>query len=557
MDHKPLVVNGNELTIDDVVSVARFGRQVEISSDPTVLERLRGSHHLVQRAVAEGKAIYGVTSGFGGMSQQMIAPAEASELQKNLLCFLKTGIGQRLPAADVCAAMLLRANSLVRGASGIRLEIIERLTIFLNAGVTPHMFDLGSIGASGDLVPLTNIAGALVGLNDSFRVDFQGVTMGAPSALERLKLKPIELAPKEGLALVNGTSALTGIAAGCLYDARSLLAVTLATHSLMLQGLLASNQPFHPFIHDQKPHPGQRFAAARMLELLENSPLIRDEIRGGSRAPRGDRLIQDRYSVRCLPQYLGPIIDGMATAREQVEVEMNAATDNPLIDTEEERFFQGGNFLGQYVSVAMDHFRSYLALLAKHLDVQIALLVEPSFNNGLPGSLVGNPERRVNMGLKGLQITGNSIMPMITHLGHSLADQYPTHAEQFNQNINSLGFGSVRLAQDSVGLFQHYLALALIFGVQAVDLRTYLLKGHYDAGSCLSGMTLALYHAVKEVIGRPADPQRPLIYNDDEQSLDSYQVALLIDLVSGRTLMSALTTLVDQLRQYRPNKNRL
>ena len=292
--------------------------------------------------------------------------------------------------------------------------------------------------------------------------------------------------------MVNGTAVMTGIAANCVHDARVLLALALGVHALAIQALRGSRESFHPFIHAHKPHPGQHWTAAHMRDLLSGSQLLRDEETYRSQW-HGQELIQDRYSLRCLPQYLGPIVDGLTQIVQQIECEMNSATDNPLIDAEQEVNYHGGNFLGQYVGVAMDHLRYYLGLLAKHLDVQIALLVTPEFSNGLPPSLVGNPARKVNMGLKGLQLAGNSIMPLLTFFGNSLVDRFPTHAEQFNQNINSQGFGSANLTRQAIETFHHYIAIALLFGVQAVDLRTYGLVGHYDAQTCLSPATARLW----------------------------------------------------------------
>jgi len=339
---KSVVISGDQLNLHNLIEVSRFGVSVELSSAEDVLMRLSASQHYIERAVEQGKPIYGVTTGFGGMGHVSICLEELAELQSNLLWFLKAGTGERLPDPDVRAGMLLRANALMRGASGVRLELLERIALFLNAGVTPHVMNLGSIGASGDLVPLANVAGALIGISDDYLVDYQGETMGALAALEQMSLKPLTLAPKEGLALVNGTSMLTAIAAGCLYDSLQITALAFAAHALMLQGLSASNQPFHPYIHDHKPHPGQRFAAARMLELLSGSMLIRDELAGLASHGEG-RLIQDRYSIRCFPQFVGPIIDGLAMINRQVEIEMNSATDNPLLDPEADASYHGGN----------------------------------------------------------------------------------------------------------------------------------------------------------------------------------------------------------------------
>lgn len=540
---EPVVIGGRALSLQEVVRVARQGAKVQLTNERQVLQKIEASWNYINEAVKVGKPIYGVTSGFGGMADVAISPQEAGDLQNNLIWFMKSGAGKNIPLADVRASMLLRANSHMHGASGLRLEIIQRIVTFLNANVTPLVCEFGSIGASGDLVPLVQITGAVIGLDPSFRVDFDGEEMDCLTALKRLGLPRLELGPKEGLAMVNGTSVMTGIAANCFFDAQSLLALAMAAHALAIQGLLGTNQSFHPFIHRLKPHPGQLWAAEQMLNLLHGSQLSRDELDGQHDYREGD-LIQDRYSLRCLPQYMGPIVDGLAQIGRQIAVEMNSATDNPLIDVYNQTDYHGGNFLGQYIGVAMDHLRYYLGLLAKHLDVQIAMLVTPAFNNGLPASLVGNPERKVNMGLKGLQIAGNSIMPLLTFFGNSLVDRFPTHAEQFNQNINSQGFGSANLARQSIDTFQQYMAIALMFGVQAVDLRTHQQFGHYDARLTLSPATLPLYEAVRDVVGRPPSRSRPYIWNDNEQPLDEHIARIAADIARGGQVPQAVGKLL-------------
>ncbi len=541
---KTVVVGNHNLTIDEVVSVARYGAQVSLTDNHEVLRGVKASCEYIQNAVESGAPIYGVTSGFGGMANIVISRECTALLQNNLIWYHKTGAGQRLSLADVRAAMLLRANSHIIGASGIRLELIQRMATFLNAGVTPHVYEFGSIGASGDLVPLSYITGALVGLDSCYTVDFNGEEMDAPTALSRLGLEKLQLLPKEGLAMMNGTSVMTGIAANCVYDTKILLAVAMGTHALAIQGLNGTNQSFHPYIHKLKPHSGQKWAADQMLNLLAGSRLIREEL-DGSHDWRGEHPIQDRYSLRCLPQYMGPIVDGIEQIKRQIEVEINSATDNPLIDVENQASLHGGNFLGQYIGMGMDQLRYYIGLLAKHLDVQIAYLVAPEFNNGLPPSLVGNRERSVNMGLKGLQIAGNSIMPLLTFYGNSIADRFPTHAEQFNQNINSQGFASANLARRSVEIFQQYMAIALMFGVQAVDLRTYVVASHYDARDSLSPATRNLYMAVRDVVGQPPDSDRPYIWNDHEQPLDEHIARITDDIASGGQIVQAVNDILN------------
>jgi phenylalanine ammonia-lyase len=541
-----ITIGDHPLTIKEVVRVARRDAKVAITNNEEILQGVQASYDYIENAVKAGQPIYGITSGFGGMANVAISPELAVDLQRNLVRYHKAGVGKPLPTEDIRAAMLLRANSHLKGASGIRLELIRRIEIFLNAGATPCVHEFGSIGASGDLTPLSYITGALFGLDSSYKVEFGGEITDALTVLQHLGLPRLQLRPKEGLAMMNGTSVMTGTAANCVYDAQIGLALSMAIHALMIQGLNGTNQSFHPFIHQCKPHTGQIWAAARMLELLEGSSLIRNEL-DGTHDYRGHQPIQDRYSLRCLPQYMGPIVDGIKQIADQIEVEINSATDNPLIDVDSQASYHGGNFVGQYVGVAMDQLRYHIGMLAKHLDVQIALLVAPEFNNGLSPSLVGNTKNTVNMGLKALQITANSIMPLLSFYGNSIVDRFPTHAEQFNQNINSQGFNSANLARRSVEMFHQYLAIALIFGVQAIDLRTYLVAGHYDGSDCVSPATRDLYLAVRKIVENPPSRNRPYIWNDNEQFLDEHISLIANDISTGGLTVQAVKKLVSSL----------
>lgn len=306
----PVIIRGDGLTIAEVVRVARYDAPVRLTEDAAVWRRVAASCTYITNAATERTPIYGVTTGFGGMANVLISSDEACALQTNLLWFLKAGADKSLAKAGVRAAMLLRANSHLRGISGVRLELIQRLLTFLNAGVTPYVYEFGSIGANGDLVPLASIAGAVLGLDPSFMVDFNGEEVDALTALARLGLPPLSLRPKEGLAMVNGTSVMTGIAANCVHDAQILLALTLGVHALAIQALYGTDQSFHSFVHVHKPHPGQVWTAAVLRDLLASSCLIRREVGGSDYGGHG--LVQDRYSLHCLAQYVGPIVDGLA-----------------------------------------------------------------------------------------------------------------------------------------------------------------------------------------------------------------------------------------------------
>ena len=520
--------------------MARGGAPVAVSPDPAVRKRVEESNTFILEAVAENQPIYGVTSGFGAMAFKAISNEQAVELQNNIPWFHKVGTGNLLPAEDIRAAMLIRMNSHLKGASGIRMSMIERIGTFLNAGATPQVREFSSIGASGDLSPLSYITACLIGLDDAWKVDYQGRVVGAQALLAELGLERETLGPKEGLAMVNGTSVMTGIAANAVHDARDSLALACAAHALLMQGLGATNQSFHPFIHALKAHAGQVTAASVMLDLLAGSALIANELDGQHEFRGGDEPIQDRYSLRCLPQYLGPIVDGVRQIAAQVETEINSATDNPLVDVAAETTYHGGNFLGQYIGVAMDQLRYQIGMLAKHLDAQIAMATTPAFSNGLSAMLVGNTQRAINGGLQSLVVCANCIAPQLMFYANPLTTHFPTHAEGFNQNVNSQGFGSANLTRRSIEILQQYLAISLLFGVQAAELRTRIVKGHYDAGEALSTASLGIYDRIYEILGRKRDPEQALIWNDYEQELDLYIAALTDDIRSGGRLIAAV-----------------
>ena len=295
-------------------------------------------------------------------------------------------------------------------------------------------------------------------------------------------------------------------------------------------------------MHERKPHPGQVWSAKITDRLLNEG---RESLNGSAHKDRQPEHVQDRYSLRCLPQYFGPIVEGLARITDVVETEMNAVSDNPLVDAADERFYQSGNFLGQYVGVAMDDLRRFVGLLAKHLDVQIASLVAPAFNHGLPSSLRGNDGLPYNMGLKGLQITGNSIMPMLTYLGNPIVEHFPTHAEQFNQNINGLSWGAANMAWRSVELFQHYLSVALIFSVQAIDLRAKSTLGHYDGRALLGSLLAPLYSAVCDTAGVERGKDRPFLYDDSDRWLEEQLAALHTDICRHGKVTDAVEPILD------------
>ncbi|MBK8487903.1 MAG: aromatic amino acid lyase [Chitinophagales bacterium] len=512
-------INGDKISIDEIVLIANNKCELKLTGDKKIIDKINESHHFIQKLSIENKAIYGVNTGFGGMAKHILSHEETQTLQDNLIYFLKTGTGEYLPDKYVRGAMIILCNALIKGASGIRFAIIERYVFFLNNNIVPRVHELGSIGASGDLVPLSYIAGAITEKGECFKVLHNNIEKSGESICNEYNLEPIQLQPKEGLALVNSTAMLTAIAACNLKELKTLFALTLQVHAMMLQSLIASTQPFEDFIHQQKPHEGQIFIAKTVRHLLKGSSLVRknDELIAGE-----SRLYQDRYSIRCIPQFLGPVADGIKTINKQIEIEANSVTDNPLIDMDNFQLIHGGNFLGEYIAIAMDQIRQYVGLISKHLDAQIAMLVMPEFNSGLPSSLTGNSTNQINMGLKGLQITANSIMPMLLFYGNSIADKFPTHAEQFNQNINSQGFNSALLTAKSIDLFRKYISISLIFAVQAVDLRVRKMDQDFIVEEHLSPETYKVYKAIMQICGKPENGKYPFVFNDNDHPLDDY-----------------------------------
>lgn len=536
-----LVLRGSSLKLSEFYGSVNGNDNLTLDLSGEVADRNEDSVEAVTNAIIDKQVIYGVTTGFGGMSDSHIDCHDVASLQGNLLSFLAAGAGPEIDPCHTRGAMLLRANVLLQGKSGIRSELIERLVKFLNSDATPIVREYGSIGASGDLVPLAVIARAITGQAGKVKVRFDDDEYDAVAVLEKLGLEPVELRAKEGLALVNGTSFSSAIAANSTIAAKQSLAISFVVQSFLMRALQVDLDPFQPFVHESKPHPGQ----------VWSGEVIRDLLSDGVALPScPSEHVQDRYSIRCFPQYSGSIVEGIARIQQIIETEMNSVSDNPLIDPQSGKFYQSGNFLGQYVGIAMDDLRRMIGLLAKHLDVQIASVVAPEFNHGLSPSLRGNDKRPLNMGLKGLQICGNSIMPMLTYLGNPIVEHFPTHAEQFNQNINGLSWGASNMAWKSVRMFQHYLAVAAIFAVQAIDLRAKNTLGHYDGSQLLGTTNQQFYAAVCELLCVETTGDRPLLFDDTDRWLEEDIEKLTQDIAGMGRLVQSVLPVIESFDQF-------
>ena len=503
-------ISTEALTLENIVAVARYHQPVQLQADEGFRRHVERGPEAVRRMIGRGELLYGVNTGFGGNVKFIIPDEELQHHQENLLSFLSCGVGDPLPEDAIRAAILLRANALARGYSGVRWLILERLADLLNHGITPLVPRYGSVGASGDLCPSAYVARALLGQG---QVQYRGATVAAASALAAEGIKPIRLQAKEGLALVNGTTTMTGMAAMVVWDAEYLIRLGLAAVAMAVEALGSSPDYFHPLIHMVKHHPGQLRAAEMLNSMLMESKLavplneIRRRASEEAAHPHGvviaHEAIQSPYSLRCAPQGLGPILESLEQVRLTVEREANSVNDNPLIDPEQERVFHTGNFYGAHIARAMDGLKLDMVNLANWMHSLMALLMDERFSAGLPNSL--SPHPGVYQGFKGMQIVHTSLVTALRQMSAaSLIHTLPT--EQFNQDVVSLGANAALTAMDMTRLLRDSMSITLLSLAQAVDLRT---TAPHTPEEMLGVGTRPVYKAIRE-LSPFLDADRPL-----------------------------------------------
>jgi histidine ammonia-lyase len=397
MPRSECVLDGRSLTIERVVRVAR-DPECRVSLDPDALRALHQSRRLVDQAIESGQTIYGINTGFGKLANVRVPPDQIQQLQINLIRSHASGVGAPLPAGVVRAVMLLRANVLLRPTSGVRPELVQALVALLNAGILPLVPEQGSVGASGDLAPLSHIGLGLMGEGQVLSADNGLAPAGA--ALRKAGLSPYRFAPKEGIAFINGTQAQTAYLALLVHDAQVLWRTAIGAAAMSLEALRGTPVPLDPRIHASRPHPGQSRAADLMRSLLEDS-----EIRESHR--ENDPRVQDAYSLRCAPQVLGAVADAIAFAEHTVAIELNASTDNPLV-FESGEVMSGGNFHGQPVAQALDILALTLTTLQAIAERRVERLVNPDLSQGLPAFLTHDPG--LCSGLMMVQIAAASLV---------------------------------------------------------------------------------------------------------------------------------------------------
>ncbi|MEO8200941.1 MAG: histidine ammonia-lyase [Gemmatimonadota bacterium] len=457
-----LTIDGHSLTIEDTVRFAREPSAV-VLIDPAARSALARSRALVDKAIAAGKTIYGINTGFGKLANVRIAADRLDRLQVNLIRSHAAGLGTPLPADVVRAAMLLRANVLLRPTSGVRPELVEALVGMINAGVIPVVPEQGSVGASGDLAPLAHIAQVLMGEGE---VQEGGNVTEAGPALNRAGLRPFAFAPKEGLAFINGTQAQTAILSLLVHDAEVLWRTAVAASAMTLEALRGTPVPLDPRIHEARPHEGQRAAAALMRVLLVNSA-IRESHR------ENDPRVQDAYSLRCTPQVLGAVADAIRFAHETVTIELNASTDNPLV-FENGDVLSGGNFHGQPVAQALDFVAIALTTLQAIAERRIERLVNPDLSQGLPAFLTADPG--LSSGFMMVQISAASLVAESRTLCMPASiGSIPTDANQ--EDFVPMGMGAAYKARRILLNAQRIIAAEFLCGAQGLDILQPLTPG--------------------------------------------------------------------------------
>ena len=450
-----VVIDGNSLTLEDVAAVATAASRVSLS--PMARDRAADSRRHVDALVERNEVAYGVTTGFGKLSDVVIPPHRLAELQVNLIRSHAAGVGDPLPQREVRAMMLLRANVIAKGYTGARPELAELLIGMLNAGLHPRIPEQGSVGASGDLAPLAHLALALIGEGE---LHSHGASGPARQMLQEHGLAAASLRPKEGIVLINGTQAHTAAGALAVMDAHRLWQVAHIAGAMSLEALKGTPVAFDERIQAARGQLGQAASAAVLRELLADS-----EIRESHRF--GDSRVQDPYSLRCMPQVHGPVLDAIDFVASVVSRELNAATDNPLV-FEGGELLSGGNFHGQAVGMALDFLAIALTTLATISERRIDRLVHPDFNEGLPPFL--SKDAGVNSGFMMAQVTAAALASECKVLSHpATVDTIPTDGNK--EDVVPMSMGAAWKVRRIVRNVRHVLAIELMCAAQGIDYR--------------------------------------------------------------------------------------
>jgi histidine ammonia-lyase len=472
-DRPAVVLTGNDLTIEDIVAIGVGDKQVEL--DPAALERCRASRAFLEEEVAARRIIYGVNTSFGPMCNKIIEDGEIETLQVNLIRSHAAGLGDSLKPYIAQAVLAVRLNTLVKGYSGVRLELLEHMRRMINLGISPYIPECGSVGASGDLIHLAHMALAIIGEGSLY---YRGELRDAAGVYREVGMEPIRLSFKEGIALMNGTSAMTALAAFALFGASKLLRLACVTGAFSLEIFGGIDDAFDEDLHRVKPHPGQLRIAETIRNLYQGSRNItlRKDVHGLIRQQQTDGPVfetsinvQDVYSVRCTPQVLAPIEEAIAAAVRTVEIEANSSNDNPIIIPEKKKVIHGGNFHGQSIGFVMDSLCIAIATLCNLSERRINKYLDRKLNEGLPEFLIPGT-LGLTMGFMGAQYLATST----TAENRQLAGPVSIHTiscNASNQDIVSMGTVAARKAFKSVSNAKHVMTLEVLTVLQALSFR--------------------------------------------------------------------------------------
>lgn len=491
-NNKKITFGGDSVTIEDIVAIAR-GAGARLTEDAASLKRIEASAQFVKDLWQEEGVIYGVTTGYGDSCTVSVPSHLVEELPLHLTRFHGCGLGREFDRAHGRAILAARLASLSRGYSGVRMELLQRLVDYIELDIVPVVPEEGSVGASGDLTPLSYVAATLVGERDVY---WQGERQPALAVLQQQGLTPLQLRPKEGLAIMNGTAVMTALA--CLTYNRAEYLARLATRltAMVSVALKGNTNHFDGKLFSVKPHPGQGQIAR----------WIHDDLQAAEVERNSDRL-QDRYSVRCAPHIIGVLQDSLPWFRQFIETELNSANDNPIIDGEGEHVLHGGHFYGGHIAFAMDAMKTAVANIADLVDRQMALLMDVKFNNGLPSNLSGaTPDRAmINHGFKAVQI-GVSAWTAEA-LKHTMpASVFSRSTECHNQDKVSMGTIAARDCERVLELTEQVVAAGLLAATQAFYLRKQ--QGDFDTGAITPRLE-TMYSEVREYFDI-VDEDRPL-----------------------------------------------
>lgn len=499
--------DGTPLTIENIVAIALQKKEAQLSQDVQFRRTINKGSEFLDRLLAEDGAIYGVTTGYGDSCTVAIPTGLVAELPRHLYTFHGCGMGQILKPSMARAVLATRLASLCQGYSGVSVELLEQLALLLQHDILPLIPEEGSVGASGDLTPLSYVAAVLCGER---RVYFQGEVRDTRDVFKQLDIQALSLRPKEGLAIMNGTAVMTALA--CMVYERTSYLSKLATRLSALATLATKGNAHHfdEVLFKVKPHPGlQKVAACLRKDLHAGEP------------PRNSRRLQDRYSLRCAPHVIGVIEDTLPWARQLIENELNSANDNPIIDAEGEHVLHGGHFYGGHIALIMDTLKNVVANTADLLDRQIALMVDTKFNHGLPANLSGAQGERstINHGFKAVQIGASAWTAEALKLTLP-ASIFSRSTECHNQDKVSMGTIAARDCLRVLQLTEQVASAALLVSCQGLELRTRQKELSFDQ---LSPDIQTMFKSVRNISS----------FLDEDRALDT-ELGTIVDAIQNQ-----------------------